>query len=36
MEKGKIVESGTHSELIKLQNGNYKKLYDSQFAIAIE
>lgn len=36
MDKGKIVESGTHSELIKLQNGNYKKLYDSQFAIAIE
>ncbi|MBM9578260.1 ABC transporter ATP-binding protein [Leptospira sp. 201903070] len=31
MEDGRIVESGTHSELIQL-DGKYKKLYDIQFA----
>jgi len=29
MHKGKIIERGTHNELIKL-DGNYKKLYDLQ------
>ncbi|HWR00316.1 MAG TPA: ABC transporter ATP-binding protein [Chlorobaculum sp.] len=32
MERGKVVESGNHHELIAL-NGVYKKLYDIQFAI---
>jgi len=30
LEKGEIIEQGTHSELIN-QNGHYKKLYDLQF-----
>lgn len=30
MDKGKVVESGTHSELLE-QNGYYTKLYDMQF-----
>lgn len=32
MEKGKIVEAGTHAELVIQENGFYKKLYDSQFS----
>jgi len=32
MDKGIIVESGTHDELVVLENGFYKKLYDSQFS----
>jgi len=36
MDKGQIVESGTHKELVSKQNGFYKKLYDSQFAVEVE
>ncbi|MBR4884937.1 MAG: ABC transporter ATP-binding protein [Lentisphaeria bacterium] len=32
LEKGKIVEAGTHDELLAL-NGKYKKLHDTQFAL---
>ena len=28
---GKIVEYGTHDELLKIVNGQYKTLYDMQF-----
>ena len=31
MDKGKIVEKGSHNELLQIENGFYKKLYDSQF-----
>lgn len=31
MEQGKIVESGTHKELLKKQDGYYKNLYQVQF-----
>jgi subfamily B ATP-binding cassette protein MsbA len=32
MDQGKIVEQGTHTELLKLTNGYYAKLYEVQFA----
>ncbi|MGL2965986.1 ABC transporter ATP-binding protein [Flavobacterium sp. XGLA_31] len=32
MDKGQIVEEGTHQQLVNKLNGYYKKLYDSQFA----
>ncbi|MCG6192091.1 ABC transporter ATP-binding protein/permease [Leptospira sp. FAT2] len=35
MENGRIVESGTHAELIQL-DGKYKKLYDIQFVESSE
>tara|TARA_Y100000768_G_scaffold277514_1_gene212940 strand:+ start:759 stop:2525 length:1767 start_codon:yes stop_codon:yes gene_type:complete len=31
LEMGKIVEKGTHSELIKIEHGHYKKLHELQF-----
>ena len=31
MEKGKIVEQGTHEELLLKDKGFYKHLYSSQF-----
>ena len=35
MDKGRIVESGTHQELVNKVDGYYKNLYDSQFSEAI-
>jgi ATP-binding cassette, subfamily B, multidrug efflux pump len=32
MDKGYIVEQGTHQELLTITNGYYKKLYESQFS----
>lgn len=34
MDKGLIVEEGTHQELINKASGFYKNLYDSQFSLA--
>ncbi|MFV8370572.1 ABC transporter ATP-binding protein [Flavobacterium sp. LB2R40] len=34
MDKGLIVEQGTHQELINRERGYYKNLYDSQFSVA--
>jgi len=31
MDKGRLVESGSHSELIKKENGFYRNLYEIQF-----
>ena len=31
MDKGLIVEQGTHKELLKKASGYYKKLYEIQF-----
>ena len=31
VNNGEIVESGTHDELLSLQNGAYKTLYEMQF-----
>lgn len=36
MDKGKIVEEGTHYELINRSEGYYKNLYYSQFAVEAE
>jgi ATP-binding cassette subfamily B multidrug efflux pump len=33
MDKGLIVEQGSHLELVGKENGYYKKLYDSQFVV---
>ncbi len=33
MDKGQIVEKGTHKELLKNKGGFYKNLYDSQFSV---
>ncbi|MDO9261448.1 MAG: ABC transporter ATP-binding protein [Flavobacteriaceae bacterium] len=33
MDKGEIKEMGSHKELLKIENGFYKNLYDKQFAI---
>ena len=35
MDKGVIVEEGTHRELLKKSNGYYKNLYDKQFSLEI-
>ncbi|WP_405205431.1 ABC transporter ATP-binding protein [Aquimarina sp. LLG6339-5] len=32
MDSGKIVEQGNHNELLEVENGYYKNLYDVQFA----
>ena len=31
MDSGKLVESGTHKELIKKKDGYYRSLYEIQF-----
>lgn len=34
MDKGEIVEQGTHQELLQVENGYYKNLYEVQFSVA--
>ena len=34
LEKGKLAESGTHSELLKIPNGIYVSLWNTQHEIA--
>ena len=31
MNDGQIVETGTHDELLSIENGAYKTLYNAQF-----
>ena len=31
LDHGEIMETGTHQELLKIENGHYRKLYDLQF-----
>lgn len=35
MDQGKIVEKGTHKELLKKKDGYYKNLYDKQFSLEL-
>ena len=35
MDKGEIVEMGTHAELLEIDGGFYKNLYDSQFSVEV-
>ncbi len=35
MDKGLIVEEGTHLELLEKENGYYKNLYDKQFSLDV-
>ena len=32
MDKGKVIEAGPHAELLKVDNGSYRQLYEEQFA----
>ena len=32
-DKGKIVEEGTHNDLIKIKDGVYRKLYEYQIGL---
>ncbi|HCU58702.1 MAG TPA: ABC transporter, partial [Alphaproteobacteria bacterium] len=34
MNDGQMVENGTHEELLKIENGAYKTLYNAQFKTA--
>lgn len=34
LEKGKVEETGTHEELLRLEHGRYRKLHDMQFRTA--
>lgn len=36
MDKGKIKEVGSHEELLQLPNGDYRQLYEEQFAAQLE
>lgn len=36
LDKGKIMEIGTHEELLKNENGHYKELYEMQFMEKME
>lgn len=33
LDKGRIVENGTHQELMEIRNGHYARLYETQFSI---
>jgi subfamily B ATP-binding cassette protein MsbA len=35
MDKGRIVEKGTHKQLLKKEDGYYKNLYDKQFSLEL-
>lgn len=36
MDKGQIVESGNHNQLLQIENGFYKNLYEAQFSAVAE
>lgn len=36
MDQGRMIECGSHEELLQIENGKYKELYEMQFVDAIE
>jgi ABC-type multidrug transport system fused ATPase/permease subunit len=36
LDKGQIMEIGTHEELLQNENGHYKELYEMQFLTKVE
>jgi len=32
LDKGQLIESGSHEQLLQIENGRYRQLYDFQFA----
>ena len=36
MDQGAIVEMGTHDELLKIEDGSYRQLYQAQFTGSVE
>lgn len=36
LDQGKVAEMGSHSELLALENGHYKNLYESQFLATVK
>ncbi|HUR31783.1 MAG TPA: ABC transporter ATP-binding protein [Saprospiraceae bacterium] len=34
LDKGKVVEYGTHDELLRIESGKYRKLYNMQFRVS--
>jgi ATP-binding cassette, subfamily B, multidrug efflux pump len=35
MDQGKVIELGTHEDLLKNEDGRYKELYDLQYAVTV-
>jgi ATP-binding cassette subfamily B protein len=36
LDKGEVIQKGTHAELLKDENGMYRRIYDIQTKIDVE